>query len=105
MASIDYKTLYEAKCVETENLKKILKASHKTDKENINLKYVVEGLKDENEELTEKVEELEEKVEELEENVENLTATKHSTKQNVLRLKHSKKKTSKMKSIGINFMK
>ena len=89
MASIDYKTLYEAKCVETENLKKILKASHKTDKENINLKYVVEGLKDENEELTEKVEELEEKVEELEENVENLTATLEMTMDNIKKCKTS----------------
>ena len=89
MASIDYKALYEAKCVETENLKKILKASHKTDKENIDLKYVVEGLKDENEELTEKVEELEEKVEELEENVENLTATIEMTMDNIKKCKTS----------------
>jgi chromosome segregation ATPase len=53
----------ENKCtkleLENENIKKILKASHKTDKENINLKYIIEGFKDEIEELNTEIEEYE----------------------------------------------
>ena len=79
MSSIDYKALYEAKCVEIETLKEEnLKNEKYWDKF-----YEVEW------NACQKNEELKEKVEELEENVKNLTATLEMTMDNIKKCKTS----------------
>ena len=86
MASIDYKALYEAKCVENETLK-----AEVEDLETQVMEYETTERSDieDLEEMTQEKAELEEKVEELEENVENLTATLEMTMDNIKKCKTS----------------